>query len=39
MNELLSIFKLTNISRKNGKYRNILQENSESERNYFFDCG
>ena len=39
MNELLSIFKLTNISRKNGKYCNILQENSESKRNYFFDCG
>ena len=39
MNELLSIFNLTNISWKNGKYRNILQENSESKRNYFFECG
>ena len=39
MNELPSIFELTKQIWKMHKYRNIYQKNSESERNYFFDCG
>ena len=39
MNELPSIFKPTNKSRKMNKYRNIYQKNSENKQNYFFDFG
>ena len=39
MNELPNTFELTNKSRKMYEYRNIYQKNSESKRNYFFDCG
>ena len=39
MNELPNIFELTKKSGKMYECRNIYQKNSESKRNYFFDCG